>query len=488
MAIAYGISPTGFYAKPLTVISDEIDAGIQSILGNSAGTDSGGKLPTASMAGQLKALMVDGIAAMWDLAEATVASLDPSKASGVFQDAIGAITGTVRDAARSTIATGTCIGDPNISLPAGRAATIGGTTSRFSTPTGFQIATGTAWVPSGIYGPGNLRFNLGNTYQCLGSGIAGPSGPSGTAQAITDGGTSWKYLGPGIGYVHIPFIADAPGPVGVATGSLNSIATPVSGWNALTNLIAGVAGVNRETDAQYRVRRSLELATAGNTTADAIRANILNVNQGSSDPNHSPATSCTVFYNDTDYADPSSGLPPHSVEILVQDGTTADIALAIWQSVGAGTQTYGNRSDTVYDSQGNPQVVNWSRPTTVSIWVTANGRYDASQWPVGSDSVVAQSLLSALLTATAAWPIGVDVRTSPLIGAFMRGPAGTTGGLAIVPADPSANPVTGLLEIDNIFIGSASGPTGSASVVIGSRQVASFDTSRCVVTATVEAP
>lgn len=489
MAPAYGISPTGFYAKPLSVVDQEIDDGLRGILGDSAGTDSDGKIPLASMAGQLKSLLVDGFSAHWDLMEAAVGSLDPAKAAGAFLDTVCAITGTQRQAARNSVATGLCVGDPNTSLPVGRAATVDGTTARFSTATGFIIATGTAYTSSGAYLRGDLRYIPGQNrhYLCVATGIGNASGPSGTAELISVGAAYFRYLGEGIGLVKAPFIADVIGAIGVATGSLSEIATPVSGWNSVYNALAGIAGARSETDASLRGRREQELATAGNTTVDAIRANILRVNAGSVDPNHEPPTAVKVFFNDTDVTD-SNGVPPHSIEILVQDGTTADIAQAIWDSTGAGTRTYGGRTDQVLDSEGQTQLVNWTRPTEVQIWVYATGRYDATQWPASSETAVAQAMLSALLTYTADYPIARDVRTSPLLGAFMRGPAGTTGGLAVVPADPDAASVLGLLEVDPISISTATGTTGTAQIAITARQIAVFDSSRCVIDASSEDP
>jgi uncharacterized phage protein gp47/JayE len=485
--VPYGVTPTGYWSKPLTVIDDEIDQGLRSILGESAGTDADGKIPLESMAGQLKALIVDGLAAQWDLQEAVYASLDPNKAAGVFQDSIASLTGTIRNAARNSVATGICVGDPSTSLPVGRAVTVDGTASRFSTSTGFAIATGTAYTSSGTYGIGDLRYIPGQArhYLCTATGIGSASGPSGTASSITAGSAVFRYLGDGIGLVHGIFVSDVVGAIGVATGSLNTIATPISGWNAVYNRLAGEAGRTQETDAALRTRRNQELASAGNTTVDAIRSNLLSMNAGSEDVNHLPATSVTVFYNDTDYTD-SNGLPAHSIECLVLDGTEADIAQTIWDSVGAGTRTYGTSSATAIDSEGNAQTVYFTRPTEIPIYVRGVGRYDAREWPDGSETLVAEAMESALLTFTADWPPAKDVRTSPLIAAIMRGPAGTTGGIALVPAPAGADPVPGLLELETISISTASGTTGTAQISIGGREIAVFDASTTFLTATTE--
>ncbi len=185
----------------------------------------------------------------------------------------------------------------------------------------------------------------------------------------------------------------------------------------------------------------------------------------------------------------ADGLPPHSVEVLVQNGTDADIALAVWKSVGAGTAMYGNQTTVITDTQGNSQTVKWSRPTAVPIYVTATVYYDASQWPASSDATVAQAAVSALLTYASTSSIGLDVRLSALMGAMMRGPAQTDStGAAVVPAVAGSGPVTGILEVTPLYFGTSVSPAVSTTVAISLRQIATFDTTRCTITATSETP
>ncbi len=486
-ATGYGVIDTGFYAKPLSVVDDEVDQDLRTILGESAGTNDDGKIPIQSMAGQLKSLLVDGFGAHWDLLEAVYSSVDPNKNTGDSQDAVGSISGVVRNGAQYSISTGICAGVPNTSLTAGRVATVAGTGSRFTSLIDATIAAATAWAAYGNYVVGDIRGNGGNIYRCIGAGTGAASiGPSGVASSITDGLASWRYCGHGTGFVQVPFSAEDIGAIGALAGSMTGIATPVDGWSTVINPLDAAQGRARETDAAYRLRREKALATAGNVTVEAIRANILAVNAGSNDPLHEPATSCDVLYNDTD-ATSSDGLPPHSVHIIVLGGTDADIELAIWESVGAGTYMYGTTTATVTDTQGNSQTVRYSRPTEIPIWVTGTIKYDPTQWPAGSTGLIVQSALSAFLTYTADWPASRDVRRSPLEGALMRGPSETDDdGNAVVPANEDADPVPGLLEIENLYFGIATGPTASTQITIGRNQIATFSSANTTFTAVSE--
>jgi hypothetical protein len=487
-ATGYGYTPTGFWAKSLAQVETDNDDGLKNILGESAGSNEDGTIPEETAAGQLKTFLVDGFAAHWDLLQAVVASFDPNQSTDAAQDVVCSITGTIRSAAQKSVATCIAVGDALTFLPVGRAISDETTGVRFISPTGMTLSAQTAWAASTGYVVGDVRTNNSQTFYCTTAGTAAATpGPSGTSSAITDGSVTWRFLGEGTAAATSLWSSEEFGPIGAVAYRLSEIDTPVDGWNAVANPLDAISGRSQETNPTLRARRDAELASAGNTTADAIRANILKVNEGSTDPNHVQPTVCRVFYNDTDFTD-ANGLPPHSVEVLVQDGTDADIAQAVWESVGAGTVTYGGTTGIATDSEGNTQYVKFTRPTEIGIYVYASAKYDASEWPASSDSTVGQALLSALLTDTEDYPIGRDVRTSALNGAMMRGGyALTASGSAQIPAPEGSPAIPGLLEIDELLIG-VSGASGTSQISISSREVAAFDSARCTVTATTEDP
>jgi len=489
----WGVTPTGFRGKPLTTISEEVDTGLKLILGDSAGTEPDGTIPLSSMAGQLKSLIVDGLAESWDLAQSIYANFDPTQATDQPQDALYAITGLTRSPSRSSVATGIFVGNPNTQLEAGRIVGVTGFTggAKFTNTTALTLSAASAWAGTTVYAVGNIVTNASRVYRCITAGTsAGSGGPTTTSLDITDNTVHWRYLGEGTAYVTAPMLAQDTGPIGGLANLISNIITPVAGWNAVNNAANAEIGANQETNAAYRARRESALAAPGNTTVDAIRANVLAVNAGSTDPAHQPATSCTVFFNDTDFTD-ANGLPPHSVEVLVLGGTTADIAQAILDSVGAGTATFGTRSDTVEDSEGNDQVVYWSRPVEIPIWVIATGYYDPAQWTAAANgaSAVSQYMLSALLTYGSDYPVAQDVRSSPIMAAFLRGPAQVDDlGAAVYPAEEGSPAIPGMVETDVPLIGVATGPTASAQITIGTREIATFAPARITITAIGETP
>jgi uncharacterized phage protein gp47/JayE len=489
MATVYGLTAEGWVGKPLSVVVDELQTDYLNILGSSAGTEVDGTIPLDSLAGQEITTLSDGFGAMWDLGGAIVASLDPNAASDAALDQLCSLTGTTREEQSFSTVTETCTGTPGTVLLVGRQTkTSDATNSVFASFAQGTIAALTAWASGTGYAVGDRRTNANRAYICITAGTsAGSGGPTTTSSNITDNTAHWKYLGDGVGAVDVAFRAVNAGAVGALAGVLTSIVTPVDGWSGAINLLDAAVGALKETDPAFRARREAELAGQGGSTADAIRAAILKVNEGSTDPNHQPPTSCAVFFNDTDATD-ANGVPPHAVEVLVQNGTDQDITQAVWNEVGAGTATFGNQSGVATDSQGNPQVVSWSRPVAVPIYVTATVNYDAAQWPTGA-AFVQQAALSALLTYGDASAIGVDVRSSALAGAILFKPSATDAdGNAIVPAPDGSTAAPGLLEVPTMLIGTTPGPASSTTVAISVRQIATFDSSRCTITAIAETP
>lgn len=499
----YGPTSAGWVNKALTTILEEFDAGLKAILGDSAGTEADGSIPLDSAAGQIKVLLADAFAALWDLMQLIYASFDPNQATSAQLDALAALTGTVRNQATYSTVTMILTGENGTLLSTGRIVREADSLAQFilpaetgdltlTNPTLIDRQTLTAYVEGDICSHGS-----GGDLNILVCIVAGTTSASTTPfslafnDTVVDGTVTWlscNDYGTSYAYATGSFRAVDTGPVGGAAQQITDIFTPVDGWLYAVNALDAVAGRDKESDPTFRARRDAELAGQGGSTPDGILAAVSRVNAGSTDANHQPPTTVKVFYNDTDFTD-SNGLPPHSCEVLVQGGTTADLAQAIFNAIGAGTNSYGNRTDSVVDSEGRTQSVSWSRPVEVPIYVDAVVRYDSSSWPAGSDLLVAEAAKSALLTYTATYPIARDVRVSPLNGAIMRGPSEVDAtGTAVVPATTGSEAVVGLLEVETLFISTSPAPSGATQIPISSREVAVFDTSRTTITASSEEP
>jgi|GEM_PF-2230564 len=86
---------------------------------------------------------------------------------------------------------------------------------------------------------------------------------------------------------------------------------------------------------------------------------------------------------------------PKSFEAVVLGGTDEDVANKIWETKPAGIQTFGNTSFTITDSQGDSQVMNFSRPTPIYIWVDADLTLNAEEeFPSNGIDLVEQDFVT----------------------------------------------------------------------------------------------
>jgi len=238
--------------------------------------------------------------------------------------------------------------------------------------------------------------------------------------------------------------AENTGAIVANAATITTIATPSAGWTAVTNTLDATSGRNLETDPELRIRREQELSRPGTAPADAIRADVLDVDD---------VTYCRVYENTSDTTD-GDGIPPHSIEVLVLGGAQDEIALQIWRSKAAGIGTYGTTTETVEDSLGNPRTVKFTRPSTLSLYVAVT--VDAGDGYAGDAAVKAAIVAAGIERYT----VGDDVKASHFYEAV----------LAVVG-----------VEDCSVLVGT-SGPGAATSVSVGPRQVASFDTTRVTVT------
>ena len=97
--------------------------------------------------------------------------------------------------------------------------------------------------------------------------------------------------------------------------------------------------------------------------------------------------------NDTD-AESSSGLPPHSIEIVAYGGLDEDIATAIFRRKAAGIQAFGNTVVGVVDASGVSHDIGFSRPTPVNIWIKVFNLVTSSVFPLDGVEQIKKSLVS----------------------------------------------------------------------------------------------
>jgi hypothetical protein len=455
----YGLTNLGFFAKTQNICRAEMTESLQGLRGASVDCSDG------SLEGQVLGILSEREGAIWDILQSLYSSQDPDAASGAAQDAICALTATIRANARASVVTETLTGASLTVVSSGTQIKTASTGAVFSTTANATLAALSVWTLGTMYALGQRVTNGGNAYQCITAGTsAGSGGPTTTAADITDNTVHWTYLGAGVAAVDVVMKSLTKDAIVAVARDLTVIQTPVGGLTGAINLLDAAVGALVQQDGSLRLTREAELAQAGNSTADAIRAAVLDV---------TGVTACTVLVNNTDAAD-GNGQPPHSVQVVVDGGDDTAIATVLSQNVAGGIQTVSTGGTSVPivlpDSQGVNHTWTFTRPALVNIYVDVTLTYNpaaSSGYPSDGDTEVQLSIVTLGNT----FPDGKDVVASNLSAVvfpiFING-AQVAG-------------VRGVLDVSSMKIGTAPSPSGSTTIVIDAFHRASFDTSRVTV-------
>lgn len=212
------------------------------------------------------------------------------------------------------------------------------------------------------------------------------------------------------------------GPNSQIANTIQSIQSPVIGWDSATNPYAAVEGNNIETDGDLRNRYTLVKFQDSLNTYEAIYAAILKLDG---------VEQVIIYENETDIALINPPVPPHSFYPIVLGGNSRDIAQAIWDNKPAGILSYGGVTENVIDSQNVSHDISFDRPTDVDIYieveVTAQDGY-----PANGDEQIRQALVDYINT----FGIGEDVIYSRLYTPINSVPGHYVNSLLVDVVDP----------------------------------------------------
>jgi hypothetical protein len=158
----------------------------------------------------------------------------------------------------------------------------------------------------------------------------------------------------------------------------------ISGLDSVVNLLEPVYGRVEETDIELRQSYIAKSALRSNTMIDSIVSELLN--------NVSYIESASGYENDTDETN-AYGLPPHSIEIVVEGGDNSEIASAILNRKAGGIQTYGSIEVDVPGLYGESIPIRFNRPQYLYTWVKATLYGKASELPSNYQALVSESIM-----------------------------------------------------------------------------------------------
>lgn len=180
------------------------------------------------------------------------------------------------------------------------------------------------------------------------------------------------------------FLTEDYGKVTLPYGLVTKMVNNIAGFERVTNILQPTYGRLAETDVELRQSYIAKSALRSNTMIDSIVAELLN--------NIADVESASGYENYTDYTD-ERGLPPHSIEIIVEGGDDNQIAQAILRRKAGGIQTHGSVVVDVPGNYGDSIPVRFNRPEYLYTWLKLVLHGNAAKLPVNYVQLTRQSIL-----------------------------------------------------------------------------------------------
>lgn len=250
---------------------------------------------------------------------------------------------------------------------------------------------------------------------------------------------------PTTGSIDVPGVCETTGQITAGPGTITVRVTGVTGWNGVTNAAAATPGTAVETDSAFRARQSLSVAGSSVTPVDATLAAIAAV------PGVTRWASGPCIENPTGATD-SCGNPPHSISMVVEGGTDAAVAQAIYTKKTPGCLTNGTTTVNVTDPiTGSTMPISFFRPIYVPIFADCTVVHLAG-YTTATDTAIQTAIVNYLNSLQ----IGEELTISALYGAA----------LSVMP-----NLSQPMFSITAMKAGTSSGSLGTVDIPITFKQV-----------------
>ena len=157
------------------------------------------------------------------------------------------------------------------------------------------------------------------------------------------------------------------GAIPIGAGTCNKIISVITGWDTVTNAVAGAMGRSVETRSTFEARRALSVAQNSHGSRLALQGALYTIDG---------VIDCLVLENKTNQTVTKQGvqLISHSVAICIYGGSDDDIAEKVYNKLDAGCGTNGATTVTYLSEDGgvNAYQIVRPEPTNVFIEVTVN--------------------------------------------------------------------------------------------------------------------
>lgn len=480
-----GLSTTGFSVKRLTDIISSLKASANTEF--SGFLTSGDVLDTTdnSVLGRWIKIIAEPLAELWETSQQVYSSFDINQATGVSLEELCALGGVIRNTATASQALLVSYGTYGVTIPDGSYVRSANTNKVFEFQEAITLnetgATAIQITPTVVADSTAYSF----TYKVLGSNlnpvtVTYTSGVSATTSSIVNGlmavvnASHSTYIEATLvgadllvqvtnqdyacDFVATQFTINKAKKQTLATctetgvnlqdvNTIETIQSPLVGWDTVTNPFAAIAGKVVETDAELRLRFLQAKFQDGSNTYEAIYASVLKLDG---------VKQVVIYENETDTAFVSPPVPAHSFYPIVLGGITTEIAQAIWDNKPAGILSYGTVTTGVADSQGILHDISFDRPTDLPIYISLTISVDSS-FPTDGEDLIRTALVDYLSTLG----IGEDVLYSRLY--------------------TPINSATGGFYVSGMTIGTSASPVGTSNISVDYNEIVNISASNILV-------
>jgi uncharacterized phage protein gp47/JayE len=412
-----GVTDAGFIIKRLAeILADDRALAVQLFQDLVAPGDIV-ETSDSSALGRLISLASPSEADLWEAAQEVYAAFDPNSATGIALDNLVALGGLTRKEQTFTTSSILVAGGTNTLIPVGQTVSSSTTGEQFTIVGAISLAASNASgiTVSVVVLADSTAYTITYANTTTSNTITYTSDGSATVQEILDGlqlviagghpsltssvvGTTLVIdrndifqtvnfttsVNLGINKVRTvgEVVAFNSGIIEQPANTIDTILTPMIGWDSVTNPVAATPGEDRETDEELRLRfRNGKFERATNTY-DAIYSALINTDN---------VSEVTIYENDTSVVD-GNGVPAHSFLPIVVGGLSQDIGNAIWANKPIGILSYGNTSVNVIDVQGGTHVVSFSRPNALVIYISMDITTDVN-FPANGNDLIRSNII-----------------------------------------------------------------------------------------------
>lgn len=439
-----------------------------------------------SFTGQLISIFAERMAALWEQVELAYLSPYPVTAQGISLDLAVSYSGVRRLEPARSRADVYVLGDPGAIAPAGTVVQALFASENTDVPPRFflqydvictknksvgaqltilpPLVAGTLyWIDIAgvrtnyIAASGQTPEQAATDIGALLGNIATVNGSTVTifrpSEFVIDFSTTFQ-----VNYVASPGVvySEAFGPIIANERVIRKVLNPPPGIVDIYNPYPAILGQSEETDADLRLRYNTGVYQLGAATAPSIDANIRENIKG--------VSSVKLLVNEGDTTD-GFGLPPHSIELIIEGGDDQAIFNEIHNVKAAGVASYGNTSGSFKGEDGFDYPVKFSRPEIIWTWLRVTYTINSEKNVPGD---IAGQIVNAILAEGATWTSGEDVILQRLAAAPFR----VTNALKTVTITASVTPPNASAPLP---------PYGTTDIAINPRQKASFDISRIII-------